>query len=210
MSLYINNLILEGEHEQQDFKYEISDAKKIARTFAAFANTKGGRLLIGVKDNGNISGIRSDEEEYMAEAAADIYCKPKVPYEVVQHTINEKVILEIIIPESNNKPHKAPWKDGSMKAFVRVNDENFVAPEVQLEIWKLKHQNKKLIVRYDDYEQKLFLLVREKGEITISDFIKHCKIKRYLAVKILSQLVAIKSLNMVITEKEAYYNSFDM
>ncbi len=46
---YIHALIAEGEHQQQDFKFEISDARKIAKTLSAFANTDGGRLLIGVK-----------------------------------------------------------------------------------------------------------------------------------------------------------------
>ena len=58
-------LIDQGEHQQQDFKFEVSDSKKIARTLSAFANTDGGRLLIGVKDNGNISGIKSEEEYYI-------------------------------------------------------------------------------------------------------------------------------------------------
>ncbi|MDY5609301.1 MAG: putative DNA binding domain-containing protein, partial [Sodaliphilus sp.] len=48
---YILQLIDEGEHEHQDFKYQISDAKKIARSISAFANNSGGRLLVGVKDN---------------------------------------------------------------------------------------------------------------------------------------------------------------
>lgn len=53
----------------------------IARSLSAFANTEGGRLLIGVKDNGKIAGVRSDEEIYMIEAAATMYCKPKVELE---------------------------------------------------------------------------------------------------------------------------------
>ena len=52
---YIHALIAEGEHQQQDFKFEISDARKIAKTLSAFSNTDGGRLLIGVKDNGKIA-----------------------------------------------------------------------------------------------------------------------------------------------------------
>ena len=64
---YIHALIAEGEHQQQDFKFEISDARKIAKTLSAFANTDGGRLLIGVKDNGKIAGVRSEEEKYMIE-----------------------------------------------------------------------------------------------------------------------------------------------
>ena len=69
---YIHALIAEGEHQQQDFKFEISDARKIAKTLSAFSNTDGGRLLIGVKDNGKIAGVRSDEEQYMIEAAAPV------------------------------------------------------------------------------------------------------------------------------------------
>ena len=65
---YIHSLIAQGEHVEQDFKFEISDARKIARTLSAFANTQGGRLLIGVKDNGRIAGVRSEEEMYMIEA----------------------------------------------------------------------------------------------------------------------------------------------
>ena len=56
---YIHRLISEGEHVHQDFKFEISDARKIAKSISAFANTEGGRLLVGVKDNGKIAGVRS-------------------------------------------------------------------------------------------------------------------------------------------------------
>ena len=70
---YIHTLIAEGEHQQQDFKFEISDARKIAKTLSAFANTDGGRLLIGVKDNGRIAGVRSEEEKYMIEDSKQKY-----------------------------------------------------------------------------------------------------------------------------------------
>ena len=76
--VYLQQLIAEGEHQQQDFKFEISDARKIARSLSAFSNTDGGRLLIGVKDNGRIAGVRSEEEIYMIEAAAKLYCRPNV------------------------------------------------------------------------------------------------------------------------------------
>ncbi len=206
LSHYIHNLILQGEHQRQDFKFEISDAKKIARTFSAFANTNGGTLLIGVKDNGNIAGIRTEEEEYMAESAAHIYCKPRVEYSIKHHVINEKTILEVIIPESSLKPHLAPWKDDSWKAFIRVDDQNFVAHPVMLQVWKIKHGEKKVLVRYDNFEEELFELIRQKGKITLDDFIKKCKIKRYLAIKILAQLVSIKAIDIYIGEKETYFS----
>ena len=67
---YIQKLIEKGESQTLDFKFEVSDSRKIARTFSAFANTDGGTLLIGVKDNGAIAGVRTEEEYYMIEAAA--------------------------------------------------------------------------------------------------------------------------------------------
>lgn len=86
---YIQQLITEGEHVHQDFKFAISDARKIAKSLSAFANTGGGRLLIGVKDNGKIAGIRSEEELYMIEAAATMYCKPS--YNLITDYIRWKV-----------------------------------------------------------------------------------------------------------------------
>lgn len=65
----ITRLIASGESETLDFKQTISDASKIAKTLVAFANNKGGTLLIGVRDNGSISGIRSEDEKYMLELA---------------------------------------------------------------------------------------------------------------------------------------------
>ncbi|WP_418631273.1 helix-turn-helix domain-containing protein [Waltera sp.] len=35
------------------------------RSVSAFANTRGGRLLIGVRDDGHISGVKSEEEIFM-------------------------------------------------------------------------------------------------------------------------------------------------
>jgi len=46
----ITTLIEQGEGQQLDFKFEVSDAVKIARSLTAFANTVGGKLLIGVNN----------------------------------------------------------------------------------------------------------------------------------------------------------------
>ena len=75
---YLLSLISEGEHQQQDFKYKVADALKLAKSVSAFANTDGGRLLIGVRDDGHLSGVRSEEEIFMMQAAATNYCRPAV------------------------------------------------------------------------------------------------------------------------------------
>ena len=74
---FLLSLIKEGEHQQQDFKYRVADACKLAKSVSAFANTDGGRLLIGVRDDGHLSGVRSEEEIYMMHQAAYKYCQPE-------------------------------------------------------------------------------------------------------------------------------------
>jgi predicted HTH transcriptional regulator len=103
---HITNLISQGEHQRLDFKFEISDSKKIARTLSAFANTDGGTLLIGVKDNGHIAGVRSEEEYYMIEAASEMYCQPKVPFEAKEWNIEGKIVLKVKVKTSPGKPQR--------------------------------------------------------------------------------------------------------
>ncbi|MBQ3990536.1 MAG: ATP-binding protein, partial [Bacteroidales bacterium] len=79
--------IAEGEGLHLDFKHCISDSGKIARSLAAYANTDGGSLLIGVRDNGSIAGVSSEEECYMIETAAMLYTYPVVEYTTISHRV---------------------------------------------------------------------------------------------------------------------------
>ncbi len=136
MNTHLSRLIEEGEHQQLDFKFAITDARKIARSLAAFANTDGGRLLIGVKDNGSIAGVRSEEEIFMLEAAAEMYCKPKVYFETIEWNVENKRVLEVIIPKSEKAPHYAAQDKEHFKVYVRVKDQNLLANSVLLRVWK--------------------------------------------------------------------------
>ena len=97
---YIHKLIEEGEHQQQDFKFAITDAKKIARTLTAFANTDGGRLLIGVKDNGVVAGVRSEEELHMIEAAMQMYTRPKIKCKANTWIVEGKTVVEVLVEKT--------------------------------------------------------------------------------------------------------------
>jgi predicted HTH transcriptional regulator len=94
-------LIAQGEHQQLDFKFRIDDSKKIARTLCAFANTDGGRLLIGVKDNGKIAGVDPNEEIHMIQAAVEMYCSPKLEFEHRVWQEDMKLVLDIWVPKTS-------------------------------------------------------------------------------------------------------------
>ncbi len=134
---YIQKLISEGEHEQQDFKFQISDVHKIAHSISAFANNSGGRLLVGVKDNGTIAGLRSEEDLYMLEAAAQIYCRPAVQLEMTTFACEGgAIVLRAVIPQAENRPVQCRESDGRWQAYYRVADENIVAHPLMVRAWK--------------------------------------------------------------------------
>lgn len=205
MHSHITKLIAEGEHQQLDFKFEVADARKIARSLAAFANTDGGRLLIGVKDNGKIAGVRSEEEYYMVEAAAQMYCRPPVYFESVEWHIEGKKILEIIIPKSDQKPHYAPQKEDKYLIYIRVKDQNLLANSVLLKVWKREKQEQGTRLRFTDNEKFLLNYLKNNSTITLTRFVKEARISRRKAETILVNLILLKIIDIHFTDKGAYY-----
>lgn len=174
---YVQELILQGEHQQQDFKFEISDARKIAKSLSAFANTDGGRLLIGVKDNGKIAGVRSDEEAYMIESAANVYCSPEVRFSMTQHRVEGRVVLEVSIPEAEDKPVCAKNEENKLLAYVRIADENILASPIHLEVWKQKKGVKGKLIEYTEIEKKLLDKLSD-GDFSMNRFCKETGLLR--------------------------------
>jgi hypothetical protein len=193
---YLHSLISEGEHQQLDFKFEINDARKIARTLSAFSNTDGGRLLIGVKDNGRISGVRSDEEYYMVESAATLYCKPEVPFQTRNHLIDGKQVLEIYIPPAARKPVYAKDADNRWMAYIRVNDENFLAGIIQLEVWKEEHKKRGRLLEYTRHEEFLLRYLRKAPGATLSRIQRDTGFRRKELVNLLTKLVLFDVVEM--------------
>ena len=206
MSSYIKKLISEGEHQQQDFKFEISDSKKIARSLAAFSNTDGGKLLVGVKDNGVSAGVRSEEEFYMVEAAAQMYCRPEVKFKMKEWNVDGKTVLEIDIPKCSTGPCSAPDKDGKWMVYIRVNDQNLLANTVLLRVWQLEKRKKGITIRYTDKEKILLDYIDKRGPVTVSKFRAIAGISRKVAEKVLVDLITLKIINMEVTEKEVFYH----
>ena len=198
-------LIEQGEHQQLDFKFEVSDSKKIARTLSAFANTDGGRLLIGVKDNGAISGVRSDEEYYMIEAASEMYTQPKVPFEARRWTIQGKTVLEIEIAPGAEKPYRAPDKSDKYKAFIRVADENILANDVLVLSWQKQLQTNGTLLKISKPVERLFDYLDAHSFVSITQFCRICRINHYTAKNILSDLFAMHALYYFVIDKHIVY-----
>lgn len=206
MSEHIKKLIEEGEHQMLDFKYEISDSKKIARTLVAFANTDGGRLLIGVKDNGVISGIRSEEEKHMIQTAAEMYCNPEVNFEAKEWSINGKTILEVIVHKSRYHKHKAPDHNNKYKVYIRVKDQNILADRMLLKIWKYGKNKQSIKITFTEAEMFLLKYLNENKKITKKEFEEKAEISSKEAENILVNFSLVDILKLEITEKVIFFS----
>jgi predicted HTH transcriptional regulator len=203
--LYINKLISQGEHQQLDFKFEINDSRKIARTLVAFANTDGGRLLIGIKDNGAISGVKSDEEFYMVQAAAEMYCKPTINFEVYKWIIEGKTILEITINKGENV-YYANSENNLWLVFIRVGDQNIQANKIVREVLKRKRMQIASFISYSKTENALLDYLSKNEYISISGFCRLAKISKYDAEKSLINLISMNIVKMHYSEIDFKYS----
>ena len=196
-SHYIQDLIAEGEHEHQDFKYQITDARKIARSIAAFANNNGGHLLIGVKDNGNIAGVRSEEEIYMIETAAQMYCRPEQNVVFKVFNINGKSVVKADIAEASQKPVEALDDNGLWHVYYRVDDENVLASRLHERIMKMadnKDSQTDETISYSEREQLLLDYLREHGGITLDGYMRLAHISEESATQ---TVVTLHSMGVV-------------
>lgn len=204
-SKYIKNLIKQGEHQQLDFKFAINDSKKIARSLVAFANTDGGTLLIGIKDNGAIAGIRSDEEYYMVEAASNMYTKPEVNFTAKIWEIADKTVMEVIVNKSDKRPHFALDKDNKWKPYLRINDQNIYANRILVKYWKRQKKSKPIRIKYSRKEELLLSYLNEFKSITITKFYKLAQIPKNVAENIIVDFILMGLIEMKVTEKQVIF-----
>jgi len=205
METYLKRLIEEGENQQLDFKYCISDSRKIARTLSAFSNSDGGRILIGVRDNGSIAGIRSDEEIYMVDTAAQLFCRPEITYTIKQHTSGGKTIVEVVVSKGNKRPYQAKDENGRWLSYFRQNDQNLVANRVLLQVWRKVELKSGVLVKFSKTENSLLDYLAKNGSITISRFRKIARIPSHKAESILANLIIFRVLIMNASEKGFSY-----
>jgi predicted HTH transcriptional regulator len=196
MKRYLENLIEQGENLHLDFKFCISDSRKIARTLSAFANTDGGKLLIGVKDNGKIAGIRSEEEIYMVDTAIQLYCRPQVDYSTKQHVTDGKSVLEIEVKKGERKIYQAKDDNNVWRHYFRYGDQNLIANRVLLRVWNREERKAGALVKFDETENLLMEYLKNNKSVTLSKFRKIAGINNRRAEAILVNLILFKIIRI--------------
>lgn len=196
---YIASLIEEGEHEHQDFKFAVSDARKIARSLSAFANNDGGRLLIGVKDNGVIAGVRNEEDVYVVEQAAEMYCVPSQQLRVTAFkTDGGHTVMRVEIDRAVTRPVQVKESGGELKAYYRVRDENIAAPQLLVRAWRRASEpTGGSMISLDTHSRTLLTLAAADGGVRIEDFMVSAHASRTMAEEIAVTLYSMGLIDFV-------------
>ncbi len=213
----IQRIVRRGEGEQLEFKRKVAHPNKIIREIVAFANTRGGSLLIGVDDNGSIPGVRSAEEErYGLEKAIQQWCRPSIDYDVEVIPISgQKSVIHYKIHEGQRKPHYVlrsafPETDSANsvvkkfkgKAYVRHEDQSLQASSVVWQILRRSRKDKDVKFQFGEKERMLMTYLEEHSRITVNQFAKLAKESRYRASRTLILLVLANVLRVIPQEKE--------
>jgi len=135
MSLTVKQLAKEvkaGEDSGRQFKADIHNAESLASEMAAFANSEGGTLYIGVADDGDITGLSPDAvrrlNQLISNAASQlVHSSLTVRTENVMLK-NGKVVIALTVPKGLDKPYfdknGVIWlKAGSDKRRVNSKEE---------------------------------------------------------------------------------------
>lgn len=198
---FVQQLVDQGEHVHQDFKYVINDARKIARSISAFANNDGGSLLIGVKDNGVIAGIRNEEDVYVVEQAAALYCRPSQHVEFEAFKCGGGVVvIRATVQAAHHRPVFVDEGNKQLRAYFRVADENIVAHPLMVKAWRLaddENADKSLTLTDDDSRLLGIIFQNNDPGISPEALISHVMMSQQTLQNTLVRLLALNLITFV-------------
>lgn len=202
----IKALISEGEGEQLDFKNRISNCGKIAKTLVAFANAKGGRLLVGVADDGTIKGIKSEEEEkYMLQRAGQQYCRPVIEPRFTERYVDDKLVLVAEVAESNLKPHYAIDDNGKGWVYIRADDKSLLAGKVVVDVLRQSSRPEGVRFSYTEKEKALMEYMQTHPRVQLSELCEYLQLSRRKTRRILVNLIVAGVMEVHSGDGEEYY-----
>ncbi len=122
----MEDLLALPEGKTLEFKRDLSSPKNLLKTLVAFANTAGGRAIIGVDDQTKQAiGIFSplDEEERLGNLIADSISPRLVP-NIEMITIDDCTLLIVEVYLSNSRPHFLRSEGAENGVYVRLGSSN--------------------------------------------------------------------------------------
>lgn len=103
-------LIARGEDTRTQFKkgQDVTNTKSLAGEMAAFANSKGGKILIGIADDGSIIGLSPDDIRRINQLISNTATNcvhPSINPETDNISVGGGIVMVVTVPEGISKPY---------------------------------------------------------------------------------------------------------
>jgi len=205
----IRNLAAIGENNQIEFKQKLNEPDNILKEMVAFANSKGGNLLVGVADNGTITGVRDPYEvTSILQKGINDQIFPRIQYmEEIIPISSKRSVVNYKIYTGKKKPYYLnPQNSRRGTAYVRFEDQSIKASRELVRI--LKEPNRKgFTVQLTDLHHQVIRLFKENERVTLQHVIEELKIGKRLAGSVLTSLVLANILGIKPAEKgDVFYD----
>ena len=199
-------LVSLGEGAFLEFKHRVPRPERIAKEVIAFANSNGGRILLGVSDDGSVPGVRdATEEEFALTQALKNYVDPAIDISIERVVVNDsRDVLVVTVPESPDKPHFL-INNGAPVSYVRVNHMSVEAGEEVEEYLRSEKDASSLSFSFGEKEQMLMRYLESYGHITASQFAELTDTSRRDASTTLVDLSRADVLRLHPDAKETYF-----
>jgi len=141
----LNKGIESGESKTIEFKEKIPSNKSIAKSAISFSNTGGGKLFLGIDDQGKIIGLPKEIdiislEDQIAQLIYDS-CSPIISFEIYTVNIDEKYILVLEVKRGNSAPYHMKNKGVEHGTYVRIGATNRLANRQKIKELELMSKN---------------------------------------------------------------------
>jgi predicted HTH transcriptional regulator len=204
--LDVKDLARTGEGAFLEFKRTVPGEEKIAREIAAFANTNGGILLIGVDDDKSLIGVKGYQEEvFLLKKAVREYCRPQVRIRIEIVNFGKRDILVVKISETPQKPVFVCSQDHST-AYIRHDEQSLAASPERILILENQQTANGVTFQYGANEQKLFRYLNDNDQISVIKYAQMIDESRQKAGKILVNLVSAGILNLFTMNNIDYFS----
>jgi predicted HTH transcriptional regulator len=192
-------LVAKGEGLQIEFKLKIAHPDKVLKGVSAFANSKGGHLLIGVEDSGKITGLKeADQEAYLLQANIEQHMQPIPDYTISYIEVGNRQVVDFFIKAGQQKPYyiQASGANEIPKAYVRLGDQSIQASREMRELMKLRRKDRPLRFQFGEKEEALMKYLEQKEFITVQTYADLLSMPKAVASRTLVLLTACKVLEI--------------
>ncbi len=117
-------IIANGENSGIDFKRDVLQNQDLAKELVAFSNLDGGMVLLGVDDDGNITGLtRPRLEEWVMTACRDKIRPAIIPFfETIKNVEQGKDVAIVRVPRGGDV--HSQWHNNRNTYYIRVGSQS--------------------------------------------------------------------------------------